>query len=348
MKRIFCWLGGMVILMSLTGCFGMWVPKAERGIMGVMRKAFNEMEKGNIDKAIKQLEGYQKTHPHIPDFNLEWFISGLADCYEKKEDFKRATELLEGVIEKQPYFEGVYFQLARLYLKQGLEDKLSALLEKRRILNLVNLDLEIGQVYEGAKRFDKAIEIYKKAIQEIPSYFQGYIQLGNAYRKVGSFNKAIHSYERALEYKPENFEALLWIGGLYAISGKGDKAKDSFEKTLNLYPGTWFLDYKNIQMVKQVISFLNSPAYSQYLQDEFAIKYMGGDMNLAIEACKEMVNKEPKILKWHFYLGMVYSLKEENKEAKEELKKVITIAPYSIEAKLSNAIMEVIPQAELW
>ncbi|MEW6607026.1 MAG: tetratricopeptide repeat protein [bacterium] len=346
MKRIFCWFGGVLILASLSGCFGMgMMPKAERKIMGVMYKAYNEMEKGNIDNAIKQLEEYQSTHPNIPDVNREWFISSLADAYEKKGDLKKAVELLEEMVEKQPYYlENVYYQLARVYLKQGLEDKLEALLEKCRRLNEVKLDLEIGQIYEEAKKFKQAIEIYKKAIQQIPSYFQGYTQMGNAYRKLGDLKESIQNYEKAVEYKPENFEALMWLGGLNAISGKKDKAKDAFEKILEIYPGTWFLDYKNIQMVKQIINFIDSPAYNQFLQDEFPIKYMGNDMNLAIEACKEKIAKESEISKWHFYLGVLQSLKEENKEAKEEFKKVIILAPHSLEAKLSKAIMNTLSE----
>lgn len=323
----------IVLLLVNTGCVGMMMPMPEGYY--VIRKAYQEVHKGKPQKAIKILEDYRNTHPTMPDWVSGGLIEFLSELYEKEGKTDKAINLLEELLKKQPWGEQTCFQMARLYLKEGQELESQALFEKGRKLCLANSELRIGREYEEAKRFDKAIEIYNKTIEAIPYYFEGYICLGNAYRQKGNLNEAITNYEKALELNPADIEACSWLGGLYAISGKKDKAIDSFEQVIRNFPDT-----ETVKMAKGVLYFLNSDSYVGFLQDEQAVKYIKqGDMNTAIDACKEMISKEPQTLKWHFYLAVLYSLKEDNKEAKQSFKKVVSIAPNSKEAKLSRTIM---------
>ncbi len=334
MKKILCFRLLIILLLINAGCNGMRMPEGYR----VMMKAYHETDKGKPEKAIKILEDYRNTHPTMPCWISCGLIEFLSECYEKEGKTDKAINLLEELLKEQPCEEQAYFQLARLYLKEGQELEAQALFEKGKKLWMVSSELEIGREYEKAKWFDKAIEIYNKTIEEIPYYFQGYIYLGDVYRKKGNLNAAISNYKKALELNSDNIETCMWLGGLYAISSKKDKAIDSFEQVIRSFP-----DPETVKMAKGVLYFLSSDSYVRFLQDEQAVKYIKqGDMNTAIDACKEMSSKEPQTLKWHFYLAVLYSLKEDNKEAKQSFKKVVSIAHNSKEAKLSKAIMRIL------
>ncbi len=313
------------------------MPESSR----VAMKAMKEASKGKHEKAIKRLEEYQKTHPDISLQEIGWQKDILARCYEDMGKISTAISVLEEFLKEQPYqeCEEPYFHLARLYLKQGDKQKAKAMFTKAKELAKINCELNIGMQYEyEAKELDSAMEIYTKISQDVPYCYKAYTCLGNVYRQKGNLNQAISNYEKGLELNPTDMETIMWLGPLYAISGKKDKAKQAFEKAVKISQGMWKEADKEM---KAILTFLDSNAYTEFLQDEEASKYLSqGDMNSAIEACQEKIIQEPKILKWHFYLAVLYSIKEENKEAKEEFKKVISLAPNSSEAKLSKAIMQ--------
>ena len=333
MKKVLSGLVLVVFSLSLTGCVEMMMPESYRVII----KAWQEASKGKPEKAINRLEEYQKTHPNMSCQEIEGYKGILAECYVKMGQTNTAISILEGFLKEQPYQEqeAPYFRLAGLYLKQGDKQKAEAMFEKAKESAQINLELNIGGQYEEAKELDKAMAIYTKISQDVPYCYRAYTYLGNAFRQMGNMNQAISNYEKGLELNPTDMETGMWLGGLYAISGKKDKAKQSYEKVIKICQ--W---KEAVNEAKVTITFLNSDAYSKFLQDEEALKYLRqGDMNVAIETCKEKITQEPKTLKWHFYLAVLYSIKEDDKEAKKEFKKVISIAPNSEEAKLSKAIM---------
>ncbi|MFH1562870.1 MAG: tetratricopeptide repeat protein [Nitrospirota bacterium] len=335
MKKVLCGIVLVVFSLSIAGCMGMMMPSSFR----VMMKAENEAGKGNPEKAINRLEEYQKTHPDMSCQEMEWHKGILARCYEETGKTNTAISILEGFLKEQPYQEQEepYFHLARLYLKQGDKQKAETMFEKAKESAQINLELNIGMQYEEAKELDKAMEIYTGISQKAPYCYKAYTCLGNISRQKGNLNQAINSYEKDLELNPADIDACMWLGALDAISGKKDKAKASFEKVVKICQ--W---QEAIKPAKAVITFLNSDAYTEFLQDKEHLSQ--GDMNAGISACKEKITQEPQTLKWHFYLAVLSTIKGEDKEAKQGFKKVISLASNSDEAKLSKAIMSTLSE----
>ncbi len=333
MRKILCEVILVAFSLSISGCVGMMMPEQCQ----VVNKACQEAGKGKQEKAIKRLEEYQKTHPNMPPNEMGWQKCILAQCYAEIGKTSTAISILDKFLEEQPYQEDgeIYFQIARLYLKQGDKQKAEAMFKKEEWLANINSRLRVGWQYEEAKELDEAMEIYIKISHDVPYCYQVYNCIGHVYCQKGDMNQAISNYEKTLELNPAQMDTGMYLGALYAISGKKDKAKQIYEKVVK--DCQW---KEAVKEAKAIITFLDSDAYAAFLQDEEALKYIqSGDMNAAIEACKEKITQEPKTLKWHFYLACVYSIKEDNKEAKEEFKKVISISPDSEEAKLSKTIM---------
>lgn len=328
MKKLLCLI---ILLLINAGCI--MAPEEYR----VIEKATMEAERGNTDKAIKMLEEYQNTHPNIPTSSSAWIVECQARAYDQKGDTDKAISLLKGLIEKYPYLQQTYFDIGRLYLKKGQEQEAQIFFEKGKKLGLVELELQIAGQYEEAKMFDKAIDIYNKIISSTPDCVEGYACLGDIYRKKGNVNLALTNYKKALDLNLMGNETWMFqmVGDLYAISGEKDKAKQAYEQVIKIST------YKpQVKMVQEILNFLNSDSYSKLLQNEQILGYMKqGDMNVLIDFCKEMTNKEPQESKWHFYLGAIYAIKEDE-SAKEEFKKVISIAPNTKEAKLSKVILQ--------
>ncbi|MDR2683268.1 MAG: tetratricopeptide repeat protein, partial [Dysgonamonadaceae bacterium] len=111
----------------------------------------------------------------------------LASEYSQKEDTVHFVEVLKQGVDKFPQ-------------------------EPYYILNLINININQGQVEE-------AIEYLQKAIQVSPNDAQLYDVLGLVYENTQQTDKAIESIKKALEVNPEYAEALSHMGRLYYNSG---------------------------------------------------------------------------------------------------------------------------------
>ncbi|MEK7274728.1 MAG: tetratricopeptide repeat protein, partial [Candidatus Desantisbacteria bacterium] len=303
MRKVLCGIVLVAFSLSIVGCVGMRMPDSFQVVM----KAEKESRKGKHEKAVNMLEEYQKTHPDMPPGEILWQKDALVQCHLEMGQTSTAISILDEFLKSQPYQEDEYpyLELARLYLQQGDKQKAEDMFAKAKELANINLRFDIGWQYEEAKELDRAIEIYTCISQDAPYCYKAYTCLGDVFRQKGDINKAISNYEKGLELNPVDVDANMCVGSLYAISGKKDKAKQAFEKVVKVCREV-------DKEIKAILTFLNSAAYTAFLQDEEALKYIQqGDMNTAIEACKEKVALEPKTLKWHFYLAVLYSIKEE-------------------------------------
>lgn len=66
---------------------------------------------------------------------------------------------------------------------------------------------ELGNVYLKQKKYDKAIEYYKKSIADRNQIWNTYLKLGQVYEKTNQTNLAIENYKLALKFYPESKDA---------------------------------------------------------------------------------------------------------------------------------------------
>ena len=83
---------------------------------------------------------------------------------------------------------------------------------------------------------DRAIEIYRTAIEIDPENVSAHSNLGTALYGTHQFPGALESYRRALELKPDFAEAYSNLSVIYADQGKIDEAIEALKKAVELKP----------------------------------------------------------------------------------------------------------------
>ena len=80
--------------------------------------------------------------------------------------------------------------------------------QANQVSNEIKQKAEIfhSQGFEARKRgeYNKAIDLYTKAIEIMPSHFKAHFNRGFAYDKLGSYDLAIQDYSQALSIDPNN------------------------------------------------------------------------------------------------------------------------------------------------
>ncbi len=97
---------------------------------------------------------------------------------------------------------------------------------------------EANEAYRNGE-YDKAIELYKKAIEQNPENTKLYYNLGNALAKNGNSEEAIRFYEqfKTMTDDPEQRAMADYnIGNIYSETKKWDKAVDSYKNSLRYQP----------------------------------------------------------------------------------------------------------------
>ena len=93
-----------------------------------------------------------------------------------------------------------------------------------------------GVKYSQAKKYDKAIPAYQKAISLKPDFPEAYNNLGFALRETGKLDEAIVSYKKALEQKPDLAQAHEYLGVAYLKKGDRDSALKHYQILKKLDP----------------------------------------------------------------------------------------------------------------
>lgn len=133
---------------------------------------------------------------------IRHFIAGAASAFtEEGEEFARKS----GVLKE---------------LEESEEDENTILLQ--------------GLAHFEAGRYEKAVELYSKAITSNPGKAQLYLLRGHAYWKQEMLDASVKDYKKALKLKPDYPDAHIGLG--VAAHAKGDikAALKNFDKACNM------------------------------------------------------------------------------------------------------------------
>lgn len=94
------------------------------------------------------------------------------------------------------------------------------------------------QADEASKEgfFERAIELYEKALEINPKNTSVYVPLAKTYKYNNDFKNAIKYFEKALSVEPNDIENRTLLGECYKNNGQYSKAKLQFEQVLGQRP----------------------------------------------------------------------------------------------------------------
>lgn len=128
--------------------------------------------------------------------------------------------------------------------KNLLEETRRALEESKKFNDRINQPIqEIFGIYfnqatqllqEG--QYEDAIEMYDKALQTNPDFYDAWLGRGMAFTKLQQYETAIACYNKALQLDPEHPEPWYEKSRCYAVKGDIDLVIDNLQRAINLNP----------------------------------------------------------------------------------------------------------------
>lgn len=94
----------------------------------------------------------------------------------------------------------------------------------------------VARQYSVDGKYEQAIELSEKILEQYPAYFDVRILLARTYAWQNDYDNAVKNVSQVLEQDPKNYEALNALVDFYFWSGDNRSARGSVEQALNSYP----------------------------------------------------------------------------------------------------------------
>ncbi|MEK6645832.1 MAG: tetratricopeptide repeat protein [Candidatus Firestonebacteria bacterium] len=174
-----------------------------------------------------------------------------------------------------------------------------------------------GNIFLGKGEYDKAIELYKKALNVHPKYAEAYNNLGLCYMNKGDFNLAIDSYYKSLSIKPSDARVYSNLGVVYFRTNNFKESIKVLEKAVEISPG---YDAGHYNLANALLM--------ENLIDKAIEEY---------KATIKITKNKPEV---YNNLGIAYERKRMYREALNSYKLMLDINPNDMSAKQNIARLE--------
>lgn len=190
---------------------------------------------------------------------------------------------------------------------------------------------ELAQRFKKNKKYQEAIDAYRKSIELNIQSAKAYYHIGDSYHKLKEYHQAIKSYDKSLKLKPQQAD-------VYYSKGKIYRRLKEYETALNMYLQSAVMNpnedgvyasmgsvCKKLKEYNQSIEYYEKalkrkPNQIWIYNDMGDIYYELKKYKKAIEAYKKVYPKDDKI---HYKMGITYNELEEYSKAIESYKEII-------------------------
>ena len=151
----------------------------------------------------------------------------LAESLEADGQFENAESEYQRAIEKSPYEEQYYFELAQTYFRhQQFREAVDLLERGTKVFDKsAQLELALGVGYYGERRFPDATNAFLHTIEIDPTVSQPYVFLGKMLDQVGDhIPEVVHRLEGWAAARPNDARALFTYARALSITN-GDQAE---------------------------------------------------------------------------------------------------------------------------
>lgn len=197
-------------------------------------------EQGRIRDAISS---YTKAIEYNPSNNSARYNYGLMLLDQKK--WTEAADQFHSITRSDKQHAKAYFNLGRANYR--LKFYTQALGAYQQALKIKNNDypevvVNMGLVYSAKKDYEKAIELYKKALSKNDQSAKLYYNIGLAYSKSKNIKEALDAFKQAIKHRPNYSQAWYNVGLIYGRQDNHQSAIDAYTSALKIKP-----DYRSAQ-----------------------------------------------------------------------------------------------------
>lgn len=204
----------------------------------------------------------------------------LADCYKSVADMKKAREIYEHALLKQPDNKYLKLQLAGTYMTLELYKKANLL-----YLDACNRDTsafllkQIATCFEKLGSADSAMHFYQRAIYWNPGDYQPVFRLATMYKSAKEYEKGIAVTDSFLVKVPLNKEVTRLCAYLYYLNKNLPKAIERFNQSINLSDTS---DFVNKYLGYSYFKLNEFPSSIKYLEKVYAVDSSDAEMGYAL------------------------------------------------------------------
>ena len=202
-----------------------------------------------FDEARTALE---RTLAHNPDFPEVYEWLGLIALMQNEP--QQAVAHYQTAIQKKPYVQSAYYNLAKAYRLLG---DTSAATEQLQLFHQMKvyydqtyaiesalaedpmnttLRLQLAEIHLKHKHISAAVLTYQTLIRLHPGATVGYDQLGRLYMNLHKPQHSIPLFQKVLQLDPDAVEAHVRLGWLYTQSKDFDKAESHLQAAIKQMP----------------------------------------------------------------------------------------------------------------
>lgn len=161
----------------------------------------------------------------------------LAKSYFDRGEFKKAENIYEKLVERDPNNFSAFFGLVATYQQLEKYNEAEKLLKFRlnNTANTPNYLVELGHNFELQKKQEEAKRFYDEALKAIESRPNYAFSIAQSFEKYHLLDQAIAAYERGMKVNPDA-EFSLQLARLYGEQGQLEKMFENYINVLGENP----------------------------------------------------------------------------------------------------------------
>jgi len=186
-----------------------------------------------LDKAEKSLLKATRLKPDEADP-----LYGLGECYRRRGELQRATNVIELVLERVPGHVDAIVSMAQIHYVDAAQERVIECCDVALDLDPEHFDARFhkARALYALKQYGEAAAILEGLLETQPENAACHNNLGNTYMALGRYQDAVLAYAETVERRPDDADLRYNLAVALAQTADLDSAQQQFEKVLETVP----------------------------------------------------------------------------------------------------------------